>query len=283
MKQEKIIAIAYIPVLHQGYENFFFNAKSSGVKELCIISQDLIGLDYIKRKDALRALSTSIISASISAWNMFEKVSILDAQKIASFSADATHIIMPDEDISKDIAKKYFENHGITYSSIFLRWHKDNVEEKKLINPDRIISANRFVAEMMAVARKEAEKSSDWWRQVGCVAIKNGKILFGTHNQHTPDPQTPYIFGDPRAIFKKGVNIELSSADHAEAVLVGEAARRGVSLSRAHLVVTDFPCPPCARLIARAGIQKLYFQKGYSMLDGQERLKEKDIEIILVS
>ena len=46
------------------------------------------------------------------------------------------------------------------------------------------------------------------------------------------------------------------------------------------MYVTDFPCPPCARLIAAAGISRLYFRDGYAVLDGEEILRAAGVDIL---
>lgn len=86
--------------------------------------------------------------------------------------------------------------------------------------------------------------------------------------------------GDPRAIFNKGVHIELSSYLHAEAHVIAEAARRGIATEGADLYVTTFPCPVCAKLLAATGIARLYYRDGYSVLDGEEVLLGAGIEIV---
>ena len=49
------------------------------------------------------------------------------------------------------------------------------------------------------------------------------------------------------------------------------------------MYVTDFPCPPCAKLIAGAGVAKLYYRDGYAVLDGQDVLDVAGVEIVQVS
>jgi dCMP deaminase len=88
--------------------------------------------------------------------------------------------------------------------------------------------------------------------------------------------------GDPRSNFNKGVHYEISTAAHAEARLIARAAREGIATEGAVLYVTDFPCPPCAKLIAAAGIAKLYSRRGYAVLDGNDVLEAAGVEIALV-
>lgn len=97
-----------------------------------------------------------------------------------------------------------------------------------------------------------------------------------------PSPHTPYMDGDPRNAFHKGVNIELGTALHAEKGIICEAAKRGISLKGAYLYVTTFPCPPCAKAIVAAGFKRCYYSSGYALLDGESILKESGVEVVYV-
>jgi dCMP deaminase len=101
-------------------------------------------------------------------------------------------------------------------------------------------------------------------------------------NEHLPHPLSAYAAGDPRSNFFKGVHLELSTATHAEARLIADAARRGIATQGAVVYVTDFPCPPCAKLLAAAGVSRLYFRTGYAVLDGRDVLEAAGVEIIRV-
>jgi dCMP deaminase len=48
------------------------------------------------------------------------------------------------------------------------------------------------------------------------------------------------------------------------------------------MYVTVFPCPPCAKAIAHAGIKHLYCGGGYGVLDGEDILKGAGVKIIFV-
>jgi dCMP deaminase len=45
------------------------------------------------------------------------------------------------------------------------------------------------------------------------------------------------------------------------------------------MLVSDFPCPTCAKLIAHTGIKELYFMKGYSQVAGKEVLEAAGITL----
>lgn len=278
------ILIAYIPVLHKGYMDMFLWAYNHGVRELCLLGESVLAefgdLDYIKRKDAIRAISEKTMSNVLNALDIFDKVSVINTSEISSIIADK--VIMPDEDISRSVASKYFSHKDISFKQIFLRWHSKNVTEKYKVTTNCVISTEDFAFKVMNLARKESEKSFDWWRQIGAIIVKDNKPILIAHNRHIPHEQLPYVNGDPRSIFKKGINIGLSTAAHAESVLISAAARRGISLEGVSLFVTDFPCPPCAKLVAMSGIRRCYFSRGYAMLDGEKVMKDSGVELILV-
>ncbi|OGD67291.1 hypothetical protein A2442_00780 [Candidatus Campbellbacteria bacterium RIFOXYC2_FULL_35_25] len=276
------ILVSYIPALHKGYLNLFCEC---GAKTLYIIGDDLINLipdlDYVSRKDSLRAISPEMVMDAVRSWNIFDSVHVLNLNSIQFLVSCGDQIIMPDEDVSRSISQKYFLGKDVIFHQIFLRWNKVNTTAAKKLSCDRI-SLTNFEKEVVGVVLNESQKSWDWWRQVGGVITRGEEILLVAHNQHLPEEQNPYIFGDPRAVFNKGVNIELSTAEHAEAILIAEAAKRGICLEGTYLFVSDFPCPPCAKLVGRSGIKKCYFINGYAMLDGEEVLKDRNVEIIQI-
>ena len=78
------------------------------------------------------------------------------------------------------------------------------------------------------------------------------------------------------------MEVELSTAIHAEAAVVGQAAREGVRLLGADLYVSTFPCPGCARLVAAAGFARCFFAGPYALLDGDELLRRAGVELVWV-
>ncbi|MCW9054839.1 MAG: deaminase [Candidatus Pacebacteria bacterium] len=283
----KKIAIAYIPVLHSGYLEFFRTIPSD--VPLFIISEDLIAsfggeFDYLKRKDALRALSSSEMVKAV------QGLSLLRLKDVHSLNVPAVHllekedllIVCPNEDITRAVVEKYFSGAEVEFHSIFLRWHRDNVDEQNAVSAHRSVNVESLHYEMMERAQKEADKSFDWWRQVGGVLVKDNTPILYARNTHVPDEQGSNVFGDPRSIFKRGIRLDLTTAEHAEAILIVEAARRGISTEGAWLYVTAFPCPSCAMHIARAGISRCYFSGGYAKLDGESTLKDAGVELVLL-
>ena len=168
------------------------------------------------------------------------------------------------------------------FDKLFLRWDKPITLRENIVDPNRIISQKEFDKQMIKLAFEAADKSSDWWRQVGAVATRKGKVLFVRYNKHLPSPHTLYENGDPRNNFDAGEHLDLYTSIHAEAGVIAEAARKGVSLDGAEMYVTTFPCPVCAKSIVEAGIKKVYYSKGYSLVDAEKLFNQYGVEIILV-
>ena len=210
-------------------------------------------------------------------------IRILEKDGIEFLKA-ADSIVFADDAAMRFVADTYLPGTPVVFERVFLRWDKMAAITAQPIDADGTISVEQFDREIMARAREEAKKSSDWWRQVGAVIIKSGAPILQGYNQHKPTEYTPYIFGDPRANFNAGDPLlkDMNMALHGEAGLIAQAARQGTSLEGASLYVTTFPCPTCALSIIQAGIKAVYFADGYSNLNAQENFKLARVKIVRV-
>lgn len=269
--------VAYVPVLHEGYRRFFESIQ--GPKTLYIVGSDFIAPHREMSRD-IRLLNPELMRDAIQALRMFDRVEILSLSNVTELKGQT--LVFPDDDVSHEIAEAHFAGEEKEFRSVFLRWDKHNSVAEKPVVPDEMITKDELHRRLVAAALQESEKSSDNWRHVGALVAKNGEVLILAHNRHVPSEHMPYLDGDPRNNFRRGVNIELSTALHAEAGLIAEAARRGVSLEGTDMYVTTFPCPPCAKLIAYSGVTTLYCSGGHSVLDGESILKERGVRIVFV-
>lgn len=266
-----------IPVLHQGYISLFDKVAST-VDRLAIIDSDIIN-DFPELAREVRAVKPALIKQIIDSTALFKEVVLVNKKQIRGLTTD--DLLMADEDISDQLIKKYsFKK--VKKVSPFLRWDTKNVQTVNEVSPDRTISKKKFDQEMIRAAEHEANRSSDWYRQVGAVVVKNGTKILQSFNQRQPTAHSPYIDGDPRNFLPIGSKTELRTTLHAEQAVIVEAAKKGISLDGASIYVTTFPCPDCAQLIAHSGIKKCYYSSGYSSLDGERELKAFGVEVILV-
>ncbi|HVE80584.1 MAG TPA: deaminase [Candidatus Dormibacteraeota bacterium] len=273
------LAVAYIPVLHSGYVSFIKRHAYGG--RLLLIGPELTA-GYRPIEKEIRALRAIDMAFAINALGICDSVEILDSMGASQLAMGNPRLVLPDEDISRMVAEKYFQRCHIMYDTVFLRWDRRNTVALNEVQPHRAIPVSELDKQFMAQAKELAKGSSDWWRHVGGLAVKDGKVLLSARNDHVPSQHTPYANGDPRGNFYQGVHLELSTVIHVEARIVAEAARLGVSLEGAEMYVTDFPCPPCAKQVAYSGISRLYYSEGYAVLDGQDVLDQQGVEIIRV-
>ena len=112
--------------------------------------------------------------------------------------------------------------------------------------------------------------------------MKNKKVILRSHNRHLPTDYHLSTLGDPRSNFDKGERLDIYTSIHGESDLVAKAASKGISLKGTSIYVSTFPCSNCARLLAEAGVKKVFYEKGYSRLDAENVLNAYGVEIILV-
>ena len=276
----KKIILAYIPVPHEGYRQFF--ALHTTAVVLYIFGEGLISKFSHLRKD-MRALPPHFVKRSIESWDIFKEVLIADENTLQLINQNQTSVVMPDEEECREVAAIYLTGCTIEFDSrVFLRWDRQKALAEQNVTADRVVPFSGLFAELMGRAFTEAELATNLWRRVGAVIARDGEILLVAHNTQVPSRHTPYYEGDPRMFFKRGLHIELTTDDHAERRLIAEAARRGVSIEGSDCYVTTFPCPPCGKQIAYAGIKTLYFAEGYAMLDSERILRENGVELVRV-
>jgi dCMP deaminase len=270
------VAAAYVPVLHEGYRRFL-DAHARD-KPLYLIGPELYA-DYRPLAKDIRALTAAEVAPAIAAWGIASEVHVLDTAAAAALAARAPRLTLPAEDVSHQVVERHFPRCAVLYDTAFLRWDKPRVVALAPPRPDRVIDEH----DLPALAEAQAEHSIDFWRQVGAAIRFADGTVEATHNEHLPHPQSPYAVGDPRSNFFQGVHLELSTAMHAEARLIAAAARAGRSTRGAELYVTDFPCPPCAKLIAASGVARVHYRTGYAVLDGQDVLGAAGVEVVKIA
>ncbi|HEX5309174.1 MAG TPA: deaminase [Solirubrobacteraceae bacterium] len=284
MSPSATAVVAYVPVLHDGYRRFVERHGTGG--SLYLIGPELYE-DYRPLAKDIRALPAEWTARSIEAWGVCSRVSVLDEGAAAELARGGARLTMPDEDVSHRVAERFFERCEVLYDTVFLRW--DRTRTTQLLQPGARVwtTAERdgdpLLAELARAAGEAAGRSVDWWRQVGAaMRLADGETL-SESNEHLPHRLSAYTAGDPRANLYRGVGLELSTATHAEAALIARAAREGKATAGATMFVSDFPCPPCAKLIAGAGVEKLYFVEGYAVLDGEQVLAAAGVEVVRVA
>lgn len=274
------VALVYLPVPHRGYREFF--QRQTNLEKIFLLGNPLI-TEFKHLRKNLPALSPEEVQKALLAMNWVNvPIEIANFETLRELNNPDYLIILPDEDVCNKLSEKYLSLARIKYDNTFLRWDMNAITAKKDVIPDCKISSNAFDQQVMGLLVNYKLQSSDFWRQVGAAIIKRGEILAFAHNTQVPDPETPYFFGDPRFNFSRGVEIDTGTGEHAERKLISLCAKKGIATEHTSLYTTTFPCPPCAKAIASAGIKHIYFREGYASLDSEIVLKAANIELILI-
>lgn len=283
------LIIIYIPVLHAGYEKFLKEHSQIG-DVIYLLDGGYVASNFPELEKLNRDLSSVdplvVRAGLIQIFGDTRKFRILNQQNridlvISDIVSRAGSVIMHDDDISSVLLENIDTNLRlkVILKKSFLRWDKNASLLEKSINVP-VISSKDLPNQITDELIRQMEKSFDWWRQVACVVFdKNYNIILAAYNRHNPSDLALNIFGDPRFNFKPGEHIENCSAIHAEAWVIAQAAREGISLKGMNILVSDFPCPVCAKSIAEVEFKNLLYVRGYSKVDGQKTLEDRGVNI----
>jgi dCMP deaminase len=272
--------LLYLPVIHAGYEAFVQRHADSG--DVLLLGTGFRAYFPGLAKD-IRALPPDRAADYLRCAVPGPRIAVVEPADLpAAIGSDV--LVMPDEQIMRDLAERYRLESGRTviFDATFLRWDRNWSTAERPVTADSEITTDELPRKLLGLADELAARSSDWWRRVGAVAARGDQVLGYAWNHHHPTEYSPYLDGDPRDAFERGVRADLSTAIHAEAAVVAQAARDGISLAGADLYVSTFPCPACARLIAEARFRRCLFARPYSVLDGEQVLRAAGVQLIWV-
>lgn len=273
---EKRILILHVPVIHKGYMDFL-NSVRNGVSEIYIIDENFLN-KLSEFKPDIASVEAGKIKDLLEKFG-FENIFILTEEKVSELKDK--EIILVNDEVSRKLHEKYLKENNVEWSSVFLRWDRSKVLAQQNLE-DIPVSEEEFDVEMMKEAGKESEKSSEWWRHIGAVLVKNKEIVLKGNNKDVLGDHTPYQVGEVRDLFVAGERQDLAHTIHAEQSIVAQAAKNGISTKDLSLYVTTFPCPVCAKLIACSGIKKVYFGEGGSNFDAKKVLDSAGVKITYV-
>ncbi len=109
----------------------------------------------------------------------------------------------------------------------------------------------------MNIAKQVASRSTCDRKHVGSVIVKDKTILSTGYNGS--------IRGMPHCdeVGHMMENGHCVATIHAEANAVLQAAKNGVMIDKAEVYITASPCWPCFKMLANAGIKKIYYGEFY--------------------
>ena len=129
----------------------------------------------------------------------------------------------------------------------------------------------------MNIARQAATRSTCDRKHVGAVIVRNRTILSTGYNGS--------IRGRPHCD-EAGHQMENGhcvATIHAEANALIQAARNGVNIDESELYTTASPCWSCFKLIANAGIRRIYYGEFYRDERSPSVASELGLELVDLS
>lgn len=270
---------AYIPVIHKNTLTFL---ESYQGLPIFLLDNEVAKTENVYLERDARALSATLIQQELNVHGYNEVVVVRLVDMAETFSKFES-LIVPEDEIIDFFLEKYAPDVKVEKVNTFLRWTQKLSTAEYVIAEDRIVTQGDFENATLTLLEKEAQKSPDWWRQIGAAIVKDGKIVSLSYNAHFPSQHSLSINGDPRSNFDAGQGAGIYTSIHAEASVLAKAARLGIAVEGADVYATTFPCPTCARSLVEAGVARVFYKKGYSLLDAEEILKGSGIEIILVT
>ena len=103
------------------------------------------------------------------------------------------------------------------------------------------------------ICKVTSERSPCERLKVGCVLVKNNRIISQGYNGFLPNCPHKSIV----------VNNHEQATVHAEQNAIADCARRGVSCYGSTVYITHYPCIICTRLMLASGIKKIKYLEDY--------------------
>ena len=145
--------------------------------------------------------------------------------------------------------------------------------------------ATRWDNRFMSFAKDIADWSSCLRRKVGCVTVKDKRMLTTGYNGAPSSIKSCVERNEcirDKNNIASGENIEMCYAVHAEQNAIAQAAKLGVRLEGAYLYCTHLPCSSCAKLIINSGIKKVFYSEEYADTFGKKLLNDANVEVIKI-
>jgi len=135
----------------------------------------------------------------------------------------------------------------------------------------------------MILAKIAATRSTCLSRPTGAVIVKGKQVLSTGYNGSMPG--VAHCNEEGKCFRRSSGAADSGKYDHcrsihAEANAIAQAAKKGVNIAGAEVYVTLYPCYVCTKLLASAGIKKVYYEIGYISPDTKrDKLWEEALKV----
>lgn len=134
----------------------------------------------------------------------------------------------------------------------------------------------------MEIAQVVAKRSTCLRRQVGALLVKDKRILTTGYN----GPPSGLAHCSEVGCIRQKNNVppgqrhELCRAVHAEQNLIAQAALHGISVQRADVYCTHYPCSLCAKMLINVKVKRVIVLNHYPDELASKLFEEAGIEVI---
>ncbi|MDT4986601.1 MAG: dCMP deaminase, partial [Micromonosporaceae bacterium] len=161
-------------MIHSGYLAFL--DRNADATEVLVLGASFADEFPVLRKE-IRALAPERAAAYVGG--------VVVERGTLATAVTADTLVVPDEEIMRALVSAYRLDAGrdVVYERTFLRWDRSWSAVGRPAEHDGVITADELSRSFMATATADAARSSDWWRQVGAVAARDGTVLALAHNE----------------------------------------------------------------------------------------------------
>jgi len=191
-------------------------------------------------------------------------------------------IINPNDNFQPEAERHELSPIQIAKVEEFLNTKDVHLENKLKKLKDELLSGNDMKSLLferpnwneyfMLLAKLAATRSTCLSRPAGAVIVKDKQVLATGYNGSMPGVAHCSQEGScyrRRVGASDAGKYDNCRSIHSEANAIAQAAKRGVTIEGSSIYVTLFPCYVCTKLLASAGIKKLYYEYEYISPDAK--------------
>jgi dCMP deaminase len=134
----------------------------------------------------------------------------------------------------------------------------------------------------MDIAKNVGERSTCLRRQVGCVIVKDKRMVATGYNGAPASCLHCAKCAKEEVGLGSGQGHDICRASHAEMNAICQAAMHGTAIKGADIYINLHPCSLCAKLIINSGISNVYYEEGYPDKFAEQLLKEASINVVKI-
>lgn len=199
-----------------------------------------------------------------------------------------------DDNDNLDISDTYNEDYNNVVNNHLTTFHLDNVNENanELLYNFNLHSSpsNNQHKVFIAIANEIAKFSKCQSKQVGCIVVKDGRIISsGCNGTPTGAVNCSELFTSARMndpIYRETHHAFSEAMEcHAEENAILMAARYGNSIDKSIFYVSMKPCERCLKMIANLNVKYIYYDKVYDKyVEYKDYVKDmfRDLNIHLI-